>query len=407
MPDLLEGLRVVNMGHVVAVPCASSMMADWGADVIKVEPLSGELSRGTVRSNGKSREIKIGDHVVNWVIELHNRGQRGLAVDLKTEAGRKIVYRLVEKADIFMSNYTVGALKRLEMDYDYLSRINPGLIYGLVTGYGREGPDKDEKGFDITAAWARSGAQYMTSDPACAPPMQRGGMMDKTTAAYLVAGMLAALRHRDRTGKGQEIEISLYQTAVWSISIDIQSVLVDQTFPRYNHARATNPLSNNYRTKDDRWIILLNPLIERVWPGFCKAIERPGLEYDPRFNNKAAMEQNCETFIRMVDEIFASKDLTHWEKRLRENNVVYGKVQMPAEVVVDPQALANEFFSNVPYPGGGEIKMVNTPVKFSETPASIKGPGPRIGQHSRDILAELGYSIEEMKLLRDKGVICL
>lgn len=405
MVGLLEGLRIVDMGHVVAVPAAASMLADWGADVIKVEPLGGELSRQTVRSNGKSRVISVGDGDVNWLVELHNRGKRGIAVDLKKQSGKEIIYRLVEKADIFMSNYLAGALKRLEMDYDTISRINPKIIYGSVTGYGRTGPDKDEKGFDITAAWARSGAQYMTCEPDNMPPMQRGGMMDRTTAAYLVAGMLAALRHRDRTGKGQEIEISLYNTAVWSIASDMQSVLVDQAFPRHDHFQATNPLANNYRTRDDRWLILLNPLVARALPGLSKAIGRPELADDERFNSQEAMEQNFKYFIPILDEAFASADLAEWEKRLRENGVVYGKVQTPFEVVADPQALANNFFADVAYPGGGEMKLLNTPVKFRENPAEIKGPAPHAGQHTEEVLLDLGYSMDDMTRLKAEGVI--
>lgn len=405
MAGLLEGLRVVDMGHVVAVPVAAAMMADWGADVIKVEPLSGEMARKTARSYRKSREIQVGGRIVNWAVELHNRGKKGIAVDLKKQSGKEIVYRMVEKADIFISNYAAGALRRLEMEYDTLKRINPKIIYGSVTGYGRIGPDKEEKGFDITAAWARSGAQHMTADPACAPPMQRGGLMDRTTAAYLVAGLLAALRHRDRTGRGQELEISLYNTGVWSIASDVQSVLVDQTFPRNDHFRAPNPLSNNYRSRDDRWIILLNPLFERVLPGLCKAIERPELADDSRFNSQAAMEQNCEDFIRILDEVFASKDLAEWEKCLRENHVVYGKVQTPSETAFDPQAIANNFFADVGYPGGEEIKLLNTPVKFRENPATIKGPAPQIGQHTEEILLETGYTMEDIARLNEEGVI--
>ena len=201
MSGLLEGLKVVDMGHVVAVPSAAAMMADWGADVIKVEPISGELSRQNVRSFGISKEIEIGGDVTNWIVELHNRGKRGIALDLKQTAGKEILYKLIEHADIFVTNYHARALKRLKLDYETLSEMFPRLIYGSVTGYGKLGPDQDERGFDITAAWARSGAQYMTCDPEGVPPMQRGGMMDRTSAAYLTAGLLAALRNRDRTGR--------------------------------------------------------------------------------------------------------------------------------------------------------------------------------------------------------------
>ncbi len=405
MEGLLNGLRVVDMGHVVAVPAAASMMADWGADVVKVEPLSGELSRQTVRTHGKSREIMVGDRVVNWIIELHNRGKKGIAVDLKQQPGKEIIYKLVQKADIFITNYLPGALKRLEMDYDTLSRVNPKIIYGSVTGYGRVGPDKDEKGFDITAAWARSGAQYMTCEPDNIPPMQRGGMMDRTTAAYLVAGLLAALRHRDRTGKGQEIEISLYNTAVWSIASDIQSVLSGQPFPRHDHFHATNPLSNNYRTRDGRWLILLNPLVEKALPGLSKAIGRPELADDERFNSQLAMEQNFKDFIPILDEAFVSADLAEWERRLREHGVVYGKVQTPCEAVADPQAIVNNFFEDVAYPGGGKMKILNTPVKFHENPATIKSPAPLLGEHTEDVLLDLGYSKDDMARLKADGVI--
>ena len=405
MGGLLEGLRVVDMGHVVAVPCAGCMMADWGAEVIKVEPISGEMSRKTKRALGKSREVEIGGNTVNWAVELHNRGKKGLAVDLKQEAGRQIVYRLVETADIFMTNYLVKALARLKMDYTTLSRINPGIVYGLVTGYGRSGPDKDERGFDITAAWARSGAQHLTSDPNCPPPMQRGGMMDKTTAAYLVAGMLAALRKKDRTGRGQEVEISLYQAAVWSISLDIQSVLVDEPLPVRDRTRAASPLGSNFCTQDDRWIILLNPDFDETWPRFCLAIGRPELANDPRFNTQEAMEQHCEQAVSILDEIFASKKLAEWERRLKENNVVYGRVQTPFEVVADPQAIENHFFTRVAYPGGGEMEMVNTPVKFSEDPASIKAPAPKVGENTDDILLQLGCTREDVARLRADHVI--
>ena len=406
MAGLLEGLKVVDMGHVVAIPCAGSMFRDWGAEVIKVEPITGELARGTTRSGGKSRVITLaGGEEVNWPIEVHNRGKKGLALDLKKQAGKEILYRLVKEADIFMSNYEVSALKSLNLDYATLSQINPRLIYAVLTGYGTVGPDKDQRGFDLTAAWARSGAQYLTSEEGRPPPPQRPGMMDKTAAAHLVAGMLAAIIHRDRTGEGQELQISLYHTAVWSISTDIQGNLVGEPFPIHNRTETKSPLSNLYPTKDGRWFMLLMPQSDISWPDLCRAIARPELENDPRFNDMDVREQNSKALIRILDEIFTTKTLKEWEKLLTENNCIYGRVQSPLEVTTDPQALANNFFTDVQYPSGGEMKLVNTPVKFTQNPATIKGPAPQIGQHTEETLLELGYSWEDMVKLKDEGVI--
>ena len=172
MTDLLEGLRVIQMGHVAAIPTAGALLADWGAEVIKLEPLDGEVGRLPGRSYGVSREVDLNGQVVNYIFELHNRSQKGIAVDLKKPAGKEAILKLIEKTDIFMTNYEVGALKKLGMDYSSLSRVNPRLIYGFLTGYGTQGPDKDERGFDLTAAWARSGGQYMAAPPS-APPSER------------------------------------------------------------------------------------------------------------------------------------------------------------------------------------------------------------------------------------------
>jgi len=405
MPGVLEGLRVIQMGHVVAIPCAGSMLADWGADVIKLEPLGGEIARGSAKSYGVSRELDLNGHLVNWVFELHNRGQRGMALDLKTRPGLDIFHNLIKESDIFISNYEVSALKNLSLDYDGLSRVNPKIIYGIVTGYGLEGPDKDQRGFDLTAAWARSGAQYQTADPNAPPPPQRFGLMDKTTSAHLVAGLLAAVIHRDRTGKGQEIDISLFHTAVWSLSTDIQSALIGLPFPRHDHSTAQNPLANNYRSKDGIWFLLFNPRVEITWEDLCAGLGRPDLIEDPRFNSDENRLKNVEGLIKELDVTFASKDFSQWEKWFRENNIIYSKVQTPTDVVNDPQAKANDFFATVPYANGAEMKMVNTPLNFHQNPGSIKGPAPEIGQHTEEVLLDLGYNWDDITRFKDEGVI--
>ena len=405
MKGILDGLRIVEMGHVAAIPMAGAMLAEWGADVIKLEPLEGEFGRHTIMSYGISRELDLDGREVNYIFELHNRSQRGIAIDMKKPGGKEAVLRLIAKADIFMTNYEVGTLKKLEMDYASLSKVNPRLIYGFLTGYGTKGPDKDERGFDVTAAGARSGMQYISSEPSAPPPPQRFAVMDKTAAAYLVSGMLAAIIHRDKTGQGQEIDISLYHTAVWSLSTDIQAALVGRPFPRHDHANAGSFLSNNYCTKDGKWFLVLNPYLEIPWAEFCEGLGRPDLAEDPRFDTEEKREDNRVDLIVEMDLAFATKNLAEWESWFQKINIIYGRVQTPTEVTTAPQALANNFFTEVDYDTRAKMPMVNFPVNFHQNPSSIKGPAPELGQHTEEVLQELGYDWESIGKLQEDGVI--
>ena len=236
------------------------------------------------------------------------------------------------------------------------------------------------------------------------PPPQRGGMLDRVTAAHIVAGTLAAIIHRDKTGKGQQLEFSLYHTGVWTIAEDIQSALVGTPFPRQDRTRAHNPLWNTYRAKDDRWFQLVMARPDS-WPGFCKAMEITELENDPRFDTVETREQHCEELIRILDKIFATRTGDEWERLFRENDFIYGRVQSLTEVTTDPQAIANDFFAELDHPVGGPMKLVNTPVKFCQDPASVRAPAPELGQHTEEILLDLGYSWEDISQLKEQGVI--
>lgn len=402
MAGILEGIKIIDMGHFVAVPSAGAVFADWGADVLKVEPLTGEPQRAVVTITAT---VQMEGGGVGWRFEVHNRNKKSLAVDLTRESGREILYKLVKRSDVFMSNYEIGSLKRLKMDYATLSKLNPGLIYAVLTGYGTVGPDKDERGFDFTAAWARSGIQYLLREPGSPPPQQRGGMMDRTVGMHMVAGILAALVHRDRTGEGQELEFSLYHSAVWTLAADLQVALGGQPLIIHDRTKARSPLVNTYRSQDGQWFQLAMLQADLHWSGFCRAIERPELENDPRFNTLETRAVNCEELVRILDEIFAARTMQEWARRFRENGCIYGRIQTPEEVLTDPQAIANDFFAEIEHPAVGKTKLVTTPVKFRQNPASVRTAAPEVGQHTEEILLDLGYEWDDIARLKEERAI--
>ena len=401
MAGVLEGLKVIDMGVAIAMPTAAVTLAEWGADVIRLESPTAEIPRAPSIP---------GAAIYHGFGDLLHRNKRHIAIDLKKKLGQEILHKLVQRADVFLGSYEQSALKQLKADYDILSQINPGLIYCLLTGYGTKGPDKDERGYDYAAAWARGGAQYQMGEPGGIPPMNLEGFMDRVTASHIVGGVLAALRHKDKTGEGQELDISLYHVGVWTLAADIQSALLGAPPPKFERAKtggqAHNPLWNSYRAKDGRWFQLATQA-GLHWPEFCRAIERPDLENDPRFGggNMDVLRQNSEELISILDEIFATKTREEWEKPFRENNVIYGLVQSPMEVTQDPQALANDFFAELDNPELGKIKVVTMPMKFRQNPASVRTAAPERGQNTEEILLDLGYSWEDISRFKEQEVI--
>ena len=399
MAGILEGIRVVSMGQVVVIPAASTMLADWGAEVVKLESLIGEQHRGMRQAQG----IATGE--INWVMQLLNRNKKGLAINLKTPEGIEAVHKLIKTTDVFMYNYEYSSLKEFKLDYATLSEINPRIIHASVTGYGRKGPDKDERGYDFAAGWARSGMMHIIGEPGSIPAPQRPGMIDSMTGAHVSAAVCAALYRREKTGLGEEMEVSLYHAAVWTLAMDVQAGLTGRESIRNDRTKPHNPIWNSYRPKDNRWFWLAMLQSITNWPNFCKAIGRPDLETDPKSATMEARAENCEELVRIIDEILASKTMNEWVAIFKEHNVIYGKVQTPMEVAGDPQALANDFFAEVEHPGAGMIKLVTTPAEFTRNPASLYASAPEIGQDTEMILLELGYSWDDIAGLKDGGVI--
>ncbi|MBI4283156.1 MAG: CoA transferase [Chloroflexi bacterium] len=407
MSGVLDGVKVVSMEIWWAGPFTAAYLADWGADVIKVEPVTGEYSRGTTRQGGARTETTVGGVPVNPGFQLRNRNKKSLAVDLKKEAGRDILYQLVRKADVFMSNYQLSAIKKLQLEYDTLSRLNPRLIYAVLSGYGSKGPDRDEAALDAVVNWARSGIQYLVSQPGSPPPQGPIGFGDNNASPHMLAGILGALLHREKTGEGQEVELSLLHCAVWGMSGHIQEALCGASLRESGgqpRNKSVNPIHINYRTKDDRWVQLAMTQSDMYWPDFCRAIERPEMENDPRFNSMEMRTQNCEELVRILDEVFASKDAKEWDKLCRNRHLIYSVVKAPEEVVNDPQALANDFFVDLHHPAGA-MKVIASPVKFRQNPASVRAPAPELGQHTEEILLDLGYGWEDIARLKEQKVI--
>lgn len=392
MSQMLEGLKVISMEHMEAMPAASVWLADWGAEVIKVEPLQGEKWRGGRKTSG------------NWAFHLLNRNKQSLALNLKTEQGRDILYKLVGQADVFLSNYQLGALNGLGCDYDSLKKINPGLVYAFLSGYGTRGPDKDRRGYDFTAAWARSGFQYMMGEPDGPPVRERGGMMDRTTAAHVVAGVCAALLHKTRTGEGQLLELSLYRSAVWTLALDIEHCLAGHEVVKTARSETFTPMINPYRTGDGRWFQLAMLNSDFTWPDFCRMISRPELEADTRFLTMEGMVDNGEELVAIMDEAFGEKTMNEWEAIFREYNVIYEVIQSPSEVINDPQAIANDFFAEIEH-SEGNIKVINSPVRFVQNPAEVRTPAPETGQDNERILKSIDYNPEEIQGLREQGIV--
>ena len=406
MAGAVEGLKVIEMGQVAAAPAAAAVLADWGAEVIKVEPPTGDSLRSLIRLRGVDKLIKIDGGAEMQVSFLcFNRNKKSVVVNLTKEGASDIIYKLVEKSDVFITNYSLDVLKRFNLDYATLSQFNPGLVYAILTGYGRKGPDKDQRGYDYSAFWAHSGFQYLIGEPGSDPPPQRGGLGDHVAAMHMVAGIMAALYHKQKTGIGQELEFSLYQSGVWTLSVDNQDALYGLPIIKTDRKSAHNPLFNSYCTRDGKWVFLAMLQSDPFWVPFCRAIGRPELEDSPKFNSLMAREQNRDELCHLIDEVMASADLKEWETRFVEHDIIYARILSPAEIVTDPHALVNDFFVEVEHPSGGRVKVVASPVKFGKTPATVRSVAPEVGQHTEEVLLELGYSWEDIGRLKEQQVI--
>lgn len=403
MPLPLEGIRVLDWTVFQQGPVATAMLGDLGADVIKIEErVSGDPARGTMRVVGAM--FHMAGHNFYW--ENNNRNKRGIALDLKKPQGREIAHRLVQRSDVFVQNFRHGVAVRLGLDYDTLSHLNPRLIYASANGFGSQGPDADEPAFDPLAQ-ARSGIMTTVGDPDMPPLRINGAIADGAAAIMLAYAIMTALLVRERFGIGQEVESSLLGSMIALQSINVAaSTIVGEDFPRRSRTQVGNPLYNHYRCGDGKWLCLGMMHPDRFWGHFSHAVGLGELEKDPRFATSEAMSQHGEELVAILDRLFASRPRAEWLKLLDEKgDFNFAPVNEVDDLVHDPQVLANDYITDFTHPSWGPIKVVGIPVKFSRTPGSLRRAAPEFGQHTEEVLLEIGYSWEEIDRLRAEEVL--
>jgi crotonobetainyl-CoA:carnitine CoA-transferase CaiB-like acyl-CoA transferase len=378
----LAGVRVVELGVWVAGPAAGGIMADWGADVIKVEPASGDPQRGIFGAIGNRDDLPVPP------FEIDNRGKRSVVLDLRTEQGIARFHRLLETADVLVTNTRPGALERLGLDHETVLERHPRLVYGLITGYGLEGPDRDRAGYDVGAFWARSGLAHSLVPPGELPPQVRSGMGDHQTGMTLVSGVVAKLLERERSGRGGLVSTSLLRTGMYSIGWDIGIQLRfgrrQSTRPR---ERFPTPLVNSYAAGDGHGFFLICLEGDRHWPQVLAAIDHPELGEDERYATNRLRSENCEALIADLDAVFSTREMAEWAERFDAHDVWWAPIQTIHEVVEDPQAQPG-FVQMTPRDGEEPFRAVATPVDFD---GHEQRPGrvPHLGEHTDQVLSEL------------------
>jgi len=400
MPGPCAGVRVVELGVWVAGPSAGGVLADWGAEVVKIEPPDGDPFRG-LYTVAAGVELP-----ANPPFELDNRGKRSVVLDLRTADGRRLAHELCARADVFITNLRLPALARLGLDYETLSALNPRLIYGLVTGYGESGPDAERPAYDVGAYWARAGIAASLTEPGGDPPMQRGAMGDHTAGITLAGGISAALYARERTGAGQLVSTSLLRVGLFVLGWDTNAALrlgIEAT-PMLRRTTA-NPVISSYRAGDGRWFWLLGLQGQRHWPDLVRAVERPAWLDDPRYATMRARRDNVGALVEELDAIFATRPLAEWTAAFDREGVWWAPVQTTREAIADPQVRAAGALVDVPQADGTTAPGVASPVDFRGTPWRPAGPAPECGQHTEEVLLELGYDWEQIGALKERGAI--
>lgn len=399
----LDGIRVVEVANWLAAPAATALMADLGADVIKVEPPGGDIFRGFVlQSLGYSHPFPL-----NVAFQLDNRGKRSITVDLDKPGGSDLVKELAATADVFLTNLVQRRRVRYGLTYEDVRAVNPRGVYCSFSGYGTTGPDEDRPGFDFAAFWARSGIMALLGEPDAPPPLCRGGQGDHATALNILSAVLAGLRMRDRTGEGQHVEVTLQASGMWTIAGDYSAALVARHHPpRISRKSPVNPIWNSYRCADERWILLVMPNpFPAYWPRFCDAIGKPEWKADERWDDFPKLRAHTPMLTAEVEAVIATQPFAAWAENFDAHGLIWAPVQTMDQAIVDPQARQMGWFTTLEHPEHGAFETLDTPFKVYGTDTGARGPAPDPGQHTFDVLTELGIGEERIADLAAAGVL--
>ncbi len=403
MTAVMEGVRILEVAEQTFVPAASALLADWGADVVKVE----HVERGDAMRGLASSGIAMIGKSVHVLLEHSNRGKQSLGLDLASEEGLDILYKLAATSDVFLTNKLAGVRQKLKIDVEDIRAHNPNIIYCRGSGQGENGPDADKGAYDSLAFWARAGVSLAVTrtdyDHVVGPPGP--GFGDSVGAMTIAGGIMGALFHRERTGEATTVDVSLLASGMWAmgqtISLSLQLEMPWQPPPGGN---PRNPLTGNYKVKDDRWISLTCLQAGKYWPSMCEVIGQPQLAQDPRFADNDSLLENGHEAGAILRQAFAEHTLEQWRQKLEGFSGQWAVVQNTIEVAQDPQSVANDYVQHGETADGTPYSLVTAPVQYGGKAAPIKR-APAFNEHGDKILSELGLDWDTIVDLKVRGVV--